>query len=289
MQIAKQGGIIIEENKTFPCKGSIPPTAGGGIKLKKEIVIITEQKNSGKNLVKYIVLSLALSTLTFSVKAQTEAKTEITIIGYVTDLTTGFPLTGALVVQQSQLRGTFTDGRGYFSIQVVKTDTLIFTLTGYQSQKVCYADSAGTRFAIDVRLPQKTYALRPVTVRPLKTFEEIERDKSMLGSNRVPTMRTAEALSSPITFLYERFSKFERNKRKVAELRNLEEKRDLLKELFRIYTKANILDLEEEEFDDFIIFMNLSEDFIKNASQYDLTQYIKLKFDEYMWVKKQKR
>lgn len=221
--------------------------------------------------------------------SQAQAPTEITIIGKVSDLTTGFPLTGALVVQQSQLRGTFTDGRGYFSINIVKTDTVIFTLTGYQSKKVCYADSVGTRFAIEVHLPQKTFALRPVTVRPLKTFEEIEHDKSMLGSNRLPTMRPAEALSSPISFLYERFSKFERNKRKVAELRNLEEKKDLLKELFRIYVKSNILDLDESEFDDFIMFMNLSEDFIKNASQYDLTQYIKLKFDEYMWVKKQKR
>lgn len=243
-----------------------------------------KHKKSSGHFFKCLLLFIFIFSFFF-----TNAQTEITLIGRVSDLTTGYPLTGALVVQKAQLRGTFTDGLGFFRINVFKTDTLIVTLTGYQSQRLCYADSVGNKFAIEVKLPQKVYALRPVTVRPLKTFEEIERDKSLLGSNRLPTMSTVSALNSPITFLYERFSKFERNKRKIAELRNLEQKKDLLKELFRVYIKTDIIDLEENEFDDFIMFMNLSEAFIKNSSQYDLTEYIKLKFDEYMWVKKQKR
>jgi hypothetical protein len=101
-------------------------------------------------------------------------------------------------------------------------------------------------------------------------------------------MKTADALNSPITFLYERFSKYGRNKAKLADLKNLEQKKDLLKELFRIYVKTDIMDLDESEFDDFILFMNLSDDFIKNSSQYDLTQYILLKFDEYMIIRSTK-
>lgn len=216
------------------------------------------------------------------------AQPEITLRGKVTDLTTGQPIPGALVVQKSVLRGTFTDGFGYFVIKAIKTDTIMVTLTGYKVQNLCYTDSAGTDFNIEVRLPQKVYALKPVTVRPLKTFAEIENDKSKLGSYTLPTMKTADALSSPITFLYERFSKYGRNKAKLADLKNLEQKKDLLKELFRIYVKTDIMDLDESEFDDFILFMNLSDDFIKNSSQYDLTQYILLKFDEYMIIRSSK-
>jgi hypothetical protein len=217
-----------------------------------------------------------------------QAQTEFTLRGKVTDLTTGQPIAGALVVQKSVLRGTFTDGYGYFIIKAVKTDTIMVTLTGYKAQNLCYADSAGTNFSLEIKLPQKIYALKAVTVRPLKTFAEIENDKSKLGSYTLPTMRTADALSSPITYLYERFSKYGRNKAKLADLKNLEQKKDLLKELFRIYVKTDIMDLDESEFDDFILFMNLSDNFIKNSSQYDLTQYILLKFDEYMIIRNTK-
>lgn len=228
--------------------------------------------------------SIACLLLALAANAQVP---EITIRGKVVDLTGGYAITGALVVQESQLRGTFSDGNGMFTIQVAKTDTVVVSLMGYKSQKLCYADSAGTMFDVEVRLPQKIYAIKAVTVRPLKTFEEIERDKSKLGSNQLPKTKPVEAISSPITFLYERFSKYERNKRRIAELRDLEDKKDLLKDLFRIYVKADIIDLDEEEFDDFILFMNLSDDFIKNSSQYDLTQYIKVKFDEYMLKRRQ--
>lgn len=253
------------------------------VTVSNKQVIIHKRK---RYLVRYLLFFI-FSFSFFIVDAQQQS--EFTLIGRVSDLTTGIPITGALVVQKKEMRGTFTDGLGFFTIKAVKTDTLVITLTGYQTQKLCYKDSIGDKFAIEVRLPQKVYALKPVTVRPLKTFEEIERDKSKLGTHTLPKLNTAEAISSPITFLYERFSKFAKNQRKVAELRNLEEKKDFLKELFRIYVKTDIIELDESEFDDFIMFMNLSEDFIKNSSQYDLTEYIKLKFDEYMWVKKQKR
>lgn len=242
--------------------------------------------NINRRYIKYLLFFIFIFSF-FIVNAQQQE--EFTLIGRVSDLTTGYPITGALVVQKKEMRGTFTDGLGFFNIKGVKSDTLVVTLTGYQSQKLCYKDSIGDKFIIEISLPQKVYALKPVTVHPLKTFEEIERDKSKLGSYTTPKLNTAEAISSPITFLYERFSKFAKNQRKVQELKNLEQKKDFLKELFRIYVKTDIIELEESEFDDFILFMNLSEDFIKNSSQYDLTEYIKLKFDEYMWVKKQKK
>lgn len=213
------------------------------------------------------------------------AQPEITLRGKVTDLTTGQPIPGALVVQKSVLRGTFTDGYGYFVIKAVKTDTIMVMLTGYKPKNLCYTDSVGTNFSLEIKLPQKVYALKPVTVRPLKTFAEIENDKSKLGSYTLPTMRTADALSSPITFLYERFSKYGRSRAKLADLKNLEQKKDLLKDLFRIYVKTDIMDLDESEFDDFIMFMNLSDDFVRNSSQYDLTHYILIKFDEYMIIR----
>lgn len=209
----------------------------------------------------------------------------ITIKGRVTDLVTSLPIPGAVVINKTINRGTYSDGRGYFTITLNKTDTVVVSMISYQQKKLCYRDSAGATFLVEVKLPERIYNIKPVAIRPLKTFDEIEREKRLLGKNRVTTMPTISALQSPITALYERFSRFERNRRKVAELRDLEAKKDLLKELLRIYVRANILVLDEDEFNDFIAFMNLDENFIVNATQYELGYTIKRKYDIYLYRK----
>ena len=60
-----------------------------------------------------------------------------------------------------------------------------------------------------------------------------------------------DAFQSPITFLYQQFSKVERSKRLVAELENNDKRRELLQELFVKYVDYDIIQLESEEFKDF--------------------------------------
>ena len=87
------------------------------------------------------------------------------------------------------------------------------------------------------------------------------------------------AVESPITFLYQSFSRRERSKREARELRNERNRRDLLKELFRKYVSGNIIHLNNDEFDDFIDFCTISDDFMKRTSQYDFIMYVKKKFE----------
>jgi hypothetical protein len=89
------------------------------------------------------------------------------------------------------------------------------------------------------------------------------------------------AAASPITFLYQQFSKVERSKRQVAYLENEDRKRELLKELFRLYVDYEIIVLNDEQFDDFITYLNVSDDFLKNSSQYDFLIYVKDRFRDY--------
>jgi len=64
-------------------------------------------------------------------------------------------------------------------------------------------------------------------------------------------------------------------------LRNEDRKRELLKELFKKYIDYDIIQLKDEEFDDFIDYCNVSEYFLKNSSQYDFLIHIKRRFKEY--------
>jgi hypothetical protein len=82
-----------------------------------------------------------------------------------------------------------------------------------------------------------------------------ERDYMLSGIN---------AVQSPITFLYQQFSRKEQSKRQVAYMENEDRKRELLKELFRLYVDYDIISLSDEQFDDFITYLNVSDEFLKH-------------------------
>ena len=60
---------------------------------------------------------------------------------------------------------------------------------------------------------------------------------------------------------------------------------DVVKEILRVYVHNDIFDLSEEDFDEFIRFLNLNIDFLKSASDYDLVTYIKSKFEHFQKIK----
>ena len=68
----------------------------------------------------------------------------------------------------------------------------------------------------------------------------------------------------------------------MSELENEIKRRDLLKELFRKYVNYDIIDLASEDFDQFIDFCNVSDEFMRSTSQYDFIMFIKMKYG--MWL-----
>lgn len=88
-------------------------------------------------------------------------------------------------------------------------------------------------------------------------------------------------LQSPITALYQAFSKKEQNKRWIAEQEFKDDQRRIVQELLRLYVAFDIIDLSEEEFDAFITFLNIDEQFIKTATEMELILFIKDKYDHF--------
>jgi hypothetical protein len=90
-----------------------------------------------------------------------------------------------------------------------------------------------------------------------------------------------EVMNSPITALYQAFSKKEKSKRAVAEMEFQDDQRKVLKELLRLYVAYDIVDLSEDDFDEFIFFLNVNPDFLRTASEYELIEFIKGKFEHF--------
>ena len=98
-------------------------------------------------------------------------------------------------------------------------------------------------------------------------------------------VKGVEVLQSPITALYQAFSRKERNKRWIAEQEYKDNKARVVRELLSLYVAYDIIDLDQDEFDLFIQFLNINEDFLKTASEMDLVLFIKDKYEHFMLLR----
>ncbi len=210
------------------------------------------------------------------------AQNTITISGQAFDKETKLPLPKLMVINSRTNQGVFADAEGKFSITGVQSDTILFSAVGFLLKKVCLKDSiARKKYYIEVLLQKLQYTLKEISVFATKNLNEIQRDIDKLGVKKDYSVDGLDALGSPITYLYERFSKFGKSKQKVAEWENEDLKRDILKDLFRLYVKHDIIDLNDGEFDAFIKYLNFSDEFIQNATQFELVMAIKGKYESF--------
>jgi hypothetical protein len=212
------------------------------------------------------------------------AQTVINITGQAFDKdNNNLPLPKLMIINRRTNNGIFADAEGKFSINAYQSDTILFSVIGYHTKKICLKDSViKKQYHIEIEMQKLQYTLKEISVFGTRSLSDIDKDIAKLDSTRRKrSYQDINAIESPITYLYERFSKFGKSKQKVAEWENEDLKRDILKDLFRLYVKNDIIDLSEDEFEAFIIYCNLSEDFIKTASQFELVMAIKGKFEAF--------
>jgi hypothetical protein len=201
------------------------------------------------------------------------------------------PVGNVIVINQRLKTGSFGKADGSFEITCAKSDTISLTSLGYYSRNICFKDSAlKAVYNPIVFLDQRLYDLPTVQIFAPRDLEKIQDDIQKLGYNENDYMLSGiNAVQSPITFLYQQFSKREKSKREAAQLWNEDKKRELLKELFQHYIDYQIIELNDEEFDAFIDFINVSDDFMKYSSQYDFLIFVRDRFKEYKNIKRPKR
>lgn len=210
-------------------------------------------------------------------------QSSIVLEGYTYDADSKLFLPRLMIINQRTNLGLFAEVDGKYSVKILKTDTLIFSAEGYKFKKVCVADSVNKPlYKLDVKMEKLQYTLKEISVFANRSLNEIEKDIAKLDSTHAyASFKDINSFESPITYLYMRFSKFGKSKIQVAEWENEDLKKQILKDLFRLYIKHDIIELSEDEFDAFIKYCNLSEEFIKSASQFELVMAIKGKYESF--------
>lgn len=219
--------------------------------------------------------------------AQTDEPPRIKVTGIVYDAESRMMIGNLMIINKTTQQGFFAGATGSFNVTVYKNDTIIIGAAGYTNEKICFKDSVTKEeFFVRVYMEKLTVQLKEVRIIAPRDLDAIQKDIEKLGYKKSDYMLSGvDAVSSPITFLYEQFSRRERAKRHVAEMRNDDLKRDLLKELLAKYVANEVINLNDNEFDDFIDYCNVSDEFMKNSTQYEFIMYIKRKYEFYQLLK----
>lgn len=193
------------------------------------------------------------------------------------------PISNVIIINQRSKTGSFGKSDGSYSVKCLKTDTLTITSLGYYSRNLCFKDSVfKVEYFPTTFLEERTQTLAAVEIFAPKDLEQIQEEIKSLGFNEDDFMISGlNALASPITFLYQQFSKREASKRELARLENEDKKRELLKELFHHYVDYDIIQLSNDQFDEFIDYLNVSDEFMKSSSQYDFLIYVRDRFKDF--------
>lgn len=197
------------------------------------------------------------------------------------------------VANRKQQISFSSDKNGFFSTKAMINDTLVLFKNGYLPQKIYVNDSLAKQdYKITVTMNRIPIELTEVQITAIKTHQQIRKSISNIYLPNTDLYPDAKPLQNPISYLYELISKKEKEKRLAANLETEYTKRNVLKDIFRLYNAYNIIDLAEEDFESFITYLDMPYEFMQRVSDYDLAVTIKYKFKAYRndkqnWLKKE--
>lgn len=207
---------------------------------------------------------------------------EVYVSGKVMDTLRPQNFYNLMVVNKTAGKGIFGMPNGSFQLYVHEGDSIVFSITDYNTVGYRVFGDTNCQAKIQLIIEQKPQEVAEVVVRPLKSLEQIKEERSALALRETRMVTGIEVLQSPITALYQTFSKKEQNKRIIAQKKYEDEQKAVLQELLRLYVAYDIINLDEQGFDDFIFFLNMDENFLKTASELELITFIQDKFAHFI-------
>lgn len=189
-----------------------------------------------------------------------------------------------MVINKTNQRGVFGNPSGSFSVYASPGDELAFSVKGYPTKSVIVRPDQNCQMIVDVYISKNPQEFEEVVVYPIKSLQDIKEERERLSMRETRSITGINVIESPITALYERFSKKAQSKQLVAEMEFKDQQEKVLKELIRTYVSYDVVYLNEIHFESFIFFLNMDEYFLKTASDYELIIYIKDKLEHFKTI-----
>lgn len=175
--------------------------------------------------------------------------------------------------------------QGYFKLFYTTNDTILITAVGYDSVYIqtstldpnMYND---TMLVILKSKVVRLKELRVVSSNPVRdsiaraAAEFLKNDPLMNNYDRVLN-RQKGGLMSPLTAMYQQFSKEGRDAARFEEFMAYMEKQKQADRKYNRNVVKRVTDLPDVQLDEFMLYCRLDKDFVIQASDYDLVSAIK--------------
>lgn len=214
---------------------------------------------------------------------------------------TDFPLESVHIINLNKVKGAITDQNGRFTIPASVSDTLYLTYLGFKPQKVRVTNDMFKFEDTKIALTELAFALEEVVVRPYQLTGYLEIDVKNLPINNAyqysisglntsyeagsknpsAVTKVLGAILNPADLLRNLFGKKPKQMRKLRQMKEDEEIRNLLASKFDRETLTQLLQLEKVDIQDILNNCNYSKSFITTANDLQILDAISSCYEEY--------
>ena len=257
-----------------------------------------------KHYMKKIFLLIAL---VFTV-ANSFAQDDTIIKGTVMNDANDNVLENVNIVNLNQVKGTTTNEKGEFAIKAAVNDTLYFSYLGFKSLRVRVTNDWLKFGDIKVKMTELGIALEEVVVKPVQLTGYVEIDAKLIpiydnyryrisglntgyegGSNQPGAVsKVLSSIFNPADFLYNVFGKRPKQMRKLRQMKEDDEIRNLLQSKFDREPLMAVLQLERADIDEILNKCSYSKDFIRTANDLQILDAISGCYEEYKILNREK-
>ena len=223
------------------------------------------------------------------------------VTGELLDSISNEPVQFAHVQNITAKKGTLTNQFGQFKIPANIGDTIVFSIVGYQ-QIGWEVKATWLEEKITLKLPKDTVLLDEVLISDMPTEAEFKRqmlnhqpedtgfwyhgmappkprDDSPLSESQVNN--PLFAITQPADFLYEKFSKQAKEKRKYHQITQKESVTHRVNQKFTRDFVQNVTGLEGDELTSFIFFCDYSLDYLDRTPLYLIREDLLAQLDKF--------
>ncbi|MEA1786896.1 carboxypeptidase-like regulatory domain-containing protein [Arenibacter sp. GZD96] len=218
------------------------------------------------------------------------------------------PMESVHVVNLNKVIGTITNEKGEFEITASVNDTIFFSYLGFKSQKIRVTNDMFRFKDTKIALTELAYALEEVIVKPFNLTGYLEIDVKNLPVNNAyqysisglsvgyesgaknpsAVTKVLGAILNPADLLRNLFGKKPNQMRKLRQMKEDDEIRNLLASKFDRETLTELLQIEKADIDDILSNCNYSKSFMTTANDLQILDAISNCYEEFRVLNRKK-
>ncbi|MEA1899067.1 MAG: hypothetical protein U9N53_15525 [Bacteroidota bacterium] len=238
-------------------------------------------------------------SLTLSGQIEDAGDSLVTIQCQLKSLTEEKPIVYAHILNSGLNIGTTSDTLGFFTIVMRRSDSLFISALGFNES---YFSLPGfwpsNHFSGVIHVRQKVYMIDPVSVEGFGNYAQFRRKVISSIPPKTPTEESLEYIQEitreeaikydkvNVGFNFSIKTKEEKSLIKLQKILDYQLKQKIIREKFNEENVGELTGLKGQELKDFMNYCNLSEEFLLNASEYDILYMVKGSYWAYRRDKK---